>query len=245
MISFKGNIDDNKKKLLKIVDDYFDGEQHKNIMLLFDHFNDRMGNAPASGRPNYHNCFRGGWLDHTLRVIETSLQMKNQFIKLGVRVENSDSEVVLAAMFHDLGKLGDLNESYYLTQTDEWRRNKLNEWYTYNDKLEPMSVTDRSLWLLQHFNINVSTEVWKAIKMSDGMFDKGNEDYYRRSSDSRNILHYIVHFGDWMSTVAEKQHYIQGNVKKQEKIEETKKEFNKKNMDVKDMKNEFDKLFAN
>ena len=39
--------------------------------------------------------------------------------------------------------------------------------------------------------------------MSDGMFDKGNEDYYRRSSDSRNILHYIVHFGDWMSTVAE------------------------------------------
>ena len=209
MISFKGNIDDNKKKLSKIVDDYFDGEQHKNIMLLFDHFNDRMGNAPASGRPNYHNCFRGGWLDHTLRVIETSLQMKNQFIKLGVRVENSDSEVVLAAMFHDLGKLGDLNESYYLTQTDEWRRNKLNEWYTYNDKLEPMSVTDRSLWLLQHFNINISPEVWKAIKMSDGLFDKGNEDLYRKSTDSRNILHYIVHFGDWTATISEKQLYLQ------------------------------------
>ena len=127
MISFKSNIDDNKKRLLEIVDKYFDGDQHTNIMLLFEHFGDRMENAPASGRPNYHNCFRGGWLDHTLRVIETSLDMKNQFIKLGVKVDSSDSEVVLAALFHDLGKLGDLNESYYITQTDEWRRNKLNE----------------------------------------------------------------------------------------------------------------------
>ena len=76
------------------------------------------------------------------------------------------------------------------------------------------------------------------------MFDKGNEDYYRRSSDSRNILHYIIHFGDWMSTVAEKQHYIQSNVIKHEKIKETQEEFNKKNMDVDDMKSEFDKLFA-
>ena len=82
MISFKGNIDDNKKRLLEIVDKYFDGEQHTNIMLLFEHFDDRMENAPASGRPNYHNCFRGGWLDHTLRVIETSLDMKNQFITM-------------------------------------------------------------------------------------------------------------------------------------------------------------------
>ena len=180
MMSFKGNIDDNKKKLESIIKDNFDGEQYDNIMLLFNDFNDRVINAPASGRPNYHNCFRGGWLDHTLRVIETSLNVKQHFIKLGVKCKHSDSDVVLAAMFHDLGKLGDLDNPYYLTQTDEWRRNKLNEWYTYSNKLENMSVTDRSLWLLQHYNIKVSTEVWKAIKMSDGMFDKGNEDYYRR-----------------------------------------------------------------
>ena len=55
------------------------------------------------------------------------------------------------------------------------------------------------------------------------MFDKGNEDLYRRSTDSRNILHYIVHFGDWMSTVAEKQHYIQGNIKQQEKMKKVTK----------------------
>ena len=45
--------------------------------------------------------------------------------------------------------------------------------------------------------------------MSDGLFDKGNEDLYRKSTDSRNILHYIVHFGDWTSTISEKQLYLQ------------------------------------
>ena len=238
-------IQSNYKELNDIVQKYFDKEQANNIRLMFEHFEDRIIEAPASGRPNYHNCFPGGWLDHTLRVIESSLKMKEHFISLGVEVTADDSDIILAAMFHDLGKLGDLDEPYYKLQTDDWRRKKLNEFYTHNNTMENLSVTDRALWLLQHFNIKVSTEVWKAIKMSDGMFDAGNESYYRTSSDSRNILHYIVHFGDWSATVAEKQHYIQGNVEKLEKIEETKKEFNKKNMSVDDMKNEFDKLFAN
>ena len=233
------------EELNNIVQENFDKEQSNNIRLLFQHFEDRIIEAPASGRPNYHNCFPGGWLDHTLRVIESSLKMKEHFISLGVDVTADDGDIILAAMFHDLGKLGDLNEPYYRVQTDDWRRKKLNEFYTHNNDMENLSVTDRALWLLQHFNIKISTEVWKAIKMSDGMFDAGNENYYRTSSDSRNILHYIVHFGDCSATVAEKQHYIQNNLEKQEKIEETKKEFNKKNLSVDDMKNEFDKLFAN
>ena len=237
-------IKSNWDKLQKIVEDNFKDNNLQNIINLLNHFEDRIIEAPASGRPSYHNCFMGGWLDHTLRVIETSLKMREHFIELGVDVICSKEDIVLAAMFHDLGKLGDLNDPYYKYQTDDWRRNKLQEWYTHNSDMENLSVTDRALWLLQHFDIKVSTEVWKAIKMSDGMFDAGNEGYYRTSSDSRNILHYIVHFGDWSATVAEKQHYIQGNVEKQEKIEETKKEFNKKNMDVSEMKNEFDKLFA-
>ena len=234
----------NYDKLMSVIDEYFEDEQRDNIKSLLNHFEDRIVEAPASARPNYHNCFMGGWLDHTLRVIETSLKMREHFIELGVEVTATENDVVLAAMFHDLGKLGDLNDPYYKYQTDEWRRNKLKEWYTHDSDMENMSVTDRSLWLLQHFNIKVSEEVWKAIKLSDGMFDKGNEDLYRRSTDSRNVLHYIVHFGDWMSTVAERQHYIQGNIEKLEKVEETKKEFNKQNLDVEDIKEEFNKLFA-
>mgnify|MGYP001161100250 CR=1 FL=1 len=199
----------NHDRLIDIVNQYFDGEESQNILNLFKHFEERLIDTPASSRPNRHNCFVGGFLDHTLRVIDTALDIKQQFIKLEVDVTSSDKDIVMASMFHDLGKLGDLDNPFYIPQTDEWRRKKLQEWYTFNDKLEPMDVADRALWILQTFNIKVTQEVWKAIKMSDGMFDEGNQKIYRRADINRNILHYIVHFADWLSTVAEKQHYFQ------------------------------------
>ena len=131
----------------------------------------------------------------------------------------------------------------------EWRRKKLKEWYTFNDKLEPLSVTDRALWLLQHFDIKISPEVWKAIKLSDGMFDQGNHALYKRPDVNRNILHYIIHFADWMSTIAEKQHYQQSIEISEDKLFKVDKSFEKKKTDnnnekhLNDLKKQFDKLF--
>lgn len=243
------NILKNWNRLLKYVDEYsVDEDQKSHIHEMLKYFEDRFIDAPASSRPTHHNCFAGGLLDHTLRVIDTALQMRNMFELLGVKVEATESDAVLGAMFHDLGKIGDLDNPYYIVQTDEWRRNKLNEWYTFNDKLEPLSVTDRALWLLQHFDIKVSQEIWKAIKMSDGLFDEGNVSLYRKH-DTQNILHYIVHFADWMSTVAEKQHYRQ-SLETDEEYEQpapkkTAKPKTKSDADpdIEKMKKKFDELF--
>jgi len=234
--------------LMEFIEQNFQGEQRQNILKLYTHFENRMIDAPASSRPNFHNCFVGGWLDHTLRVVQTALNIKQLFIDLGVNVTASDSDIILAAMFHDLGKVGDIDNPYYVKQTDEWRRNKLNEWYTFNNKLEPMSVTDRSLWLLQHFNIKVNSEVWKAIKLSDGLFDDGNNKLFR-SPDNRNILHYIIHFADWTSTVAEKQHYHQSIEISEDRLFEVNKSFEKKKIvdkdqtHLQDLKKQFNDLF--
>jgi len=232
--------------LMEFVDNNFEGQQKENIKKLFDHFEDRMIDAPASSRPQYHNCFLGGLLDHSVRVVQTALDIYEQFKSMDVKVTASKQDVILAAMFHDLGKIGDLDNPYYIIQTDEWRRNKLREWYTFNNKLEPMSVTDRSLWLLQYFNIELKPEVWKAIKLSDGLFEPGNDRLFRQP-DTRNILHYIVHFADWMSTVAEKQHYQQSL----EVDEDIKQEFEKSIKDdstvpdnIKELKNKFNELFS-
>ena len=41
-----------------------------------------------------------------------------------------------------------LIQKYFKYQTDEWRRKKLNEWYTHNKELDFMTVHDRALWIL-------------------------------------------------------------------------------------------------
>jgi len=89
------------------------------------------------------------------------------------------------------------------------------------------------------------------------MFDEGNQSLYKRPDTNRNILHYIVHFADWMSTVAEKQHWMQGNeVEEDDEYEPLPDEKNhvdpvmvkkdKSSMsdkDIDDMKKKFDELF--
>ena len=67
----------NWKKLLSYVDEYFEDGEKENTLKLFKHFEDRFIDAPASSRPNHHNCFAGGLVDHMLRVIDTSLKQKH------------------------------------------------------------------------------------------------------------------------------------------------------------------------
>ena len=72
-------MDNNWKELMSIIDEHFEGEQKENILKLHSDFEDEYKTAPASGRPNYHNCFKGGYLDHVLHVIKNSLMIKKLF----------------------------------------------------------------------------------------------------------------------------------------------------------------------
>ena len=199
------------------------------INKMLEDFAERIMSAPASGRLNYHNCFVGGFIDHTLRVQDTAFMVRDLLQTRGVEVNATDEEIFLAAVFHDWGKLGTLEEPYYAKQGSTWHQDKLGEYFKHNDKMDYMSVTDRALYTLQSYGITISDQVWKAIKLSDGMFDDGNVGYYKRASDSDNVLHYIIHWADWMSTVAEKQHYVQEKnapVKPDPEIANLKKSFN-------------------
>ena len=233
-------MDNNWTELMSIIDKHFEGEQKENILKLHSDFEDEYKTAPASGRPNYHNCFKGGYLDHILHVIKNSLMIKKQYEHNGVKLIHSDSDVVLAAMFHDLGKLGDGTQPYYKYQTDDWRRKKLNEWYTHNKDLDYMTVHDRALWILAKYHVDVNPHVYKAILCADGLFDPAAETYFRSYVDSRHCLGSIIHFGDWLSTICEKQTWMQGEEEHSDEAVEQKKTSDK---DIKNMKAKFDELF--
>ena len=78
-------MDNNWNELMSIIDKYFEGEQKENILKLHGDFEDEYKTAPASGRPNYHNCFKGGYLDHVLHVIKNALMVKKLYKNNGVK----------------------------------------------------------------------------------------------------------------------------------------------------------------
>ena len=71
------------KGLMEMVETYLEGETLEGVKSIVSHFENRLMEAPASGRLDYHNCFVGGFIDHTVRVATTALKVKKQFEDLG------------------------------------------------------------------------------------------------------------------------------------------------------------------
>jgi hypothetical protein len=158
---------------------------------------------PAAHKKEYHNAFPGGYIDHVLRVIDCALDINEVWVKNGVDTSTyTREELVFAAINHDLGKFGDETHEAYITQTDQWRRDKLGEDYMFNEALAFASVPDRGLFLLQSNGITYTFNEMIAIQTHDGLYDEGNKKYlmgFTPGQKPRTSLPYIVHQADLMA----------------------------------------------
>lgn len=178
-----------------------------NLHRMYDAFGqERLVEAPASSKLQFHNCFPGGYLNHVNRVVELTLKQTQIFKEAGGVVDFSKQEAIFAALHHDLGKLGSIEEAYYLDQDSDWHR-KRGEMYKHNDRLQYFKAPDRGLVMLQKFGIEVTENEWLAIKLSDGIYSSGN-DSYLKNDGMITSLPYIVHWADHMATRVEKSQYM-------------------------------------
>ena len=198
-------IQKNYEKHLKIVDTYI-GDRKESVKKLLSHMENVYVMAPASGKSWHHNAFAGGYVDHVNRVVEYAVKQSRLYEEMGGMIDYTEEELVFAAIFHDLGKLGDGDKENYVPQTDKWRQDKLSEMYTYNSDLDFMLVPDRSLYILQKFGIKVSQKEWLGIRLHDGVFDKANEAYFfshMESSRQKTSIVSVLHSADFLASKVE------------------------------------------
>jgi hypothetical protein len=199
------DISKNYQKHLKIIDTYI-GDRKEKVLDMLKHLEDTYVMAPASGRSWYHNAFAGGYVDHVNRVVEYAVKQSRLYQEMGGTIDYTEEELVFAALFHDLGKLGDGDRPNYIPQTDKWRQDKLSEMYTYNPDLDFMLIPDRSLFILQRFGIEVNQKEWLGIRLHDGVFDKANEAYFFsnvESSRQKTSIVSVLHAADFLASKVE------------------------------------------
>jgi len=140
-------------------------------------------------------------------VIDGVMHVTSMLKKMGMKVDYTAEEAIFSAMHHDLGKMGDLKQPYFLDEDKEWRRER-GYLYKHNSNLPFMTVQDRSLFLLQHFGIETTQNEFTAIRCHDGLFAEGNKPYFISYSTPPNLppsnLNYVLHLGDWTATIAER-----------------------------------------
>ena len=166
-------IHENWVKLINLIKDTFSEDYPNNrrekLLNMYQYFEDRMCVAPASGKEHYHNAMVGGYVEHVLHVVDFSLQLKEVWERNGAIINFTDEELIFAAMHHDLGKVGDLENDYYTPNESEWHRKNQGKIYTHNPSLQYMNVADRSMWLLQQFGIKLNQTEYIGIKLA--LFD--------------------------------------------------------------------------
>lgn len=177
-------IESNWLDLMKIVN----GLSHRpGVVELYEDLADRMIFAPAASRPQYHNAFPGGYVEHVLRVIDFSTSVYKEYTKLGIDTTGFTlEEIIFTALNHDLGKMGfpgDGNE-YYLPQTSDWHIKNRDQYYLVNEKITHLTLADGSLFLLQHYGVKMTLNEFHCIRIHDGPLEDTNTPYFKSWKDN-------------------------------------------------------------
>ena len=198
---------DNWNKLIKLIKDTFPEDYPNNrrekLLKMYHYFEDRMSVAPASGKEAYHNAMVGGYVEHVLHVTDCAIQIKELWESNGAEINFTDQDLIFAAIHHDLGKVGDLHQDYYIPQDSEWHRKNRGEIFKHNPNLQYMSVTDRAIFLLNHFEISMTQWEYIGLRLTDGMYEEANKSYYLTYNPDwalKSNIAYILHQADMMAT---------------------------------------------
>lgn len=205
-------IQENHTKFINYIESSINPDRQGNLLKLYSEIVDELVLAPATAKGIYHNSFPGGYLDHTLRVVQLALEFTKLWKNSGGIVNFTKEELIFSSINHDLGKLGYPNVPNFLVQENQWRKDNLQENYTFNPDLTYMTVPDRSLFLLQLYNIPMTENEYLAIKLHDGLYEEANKSYYlvkNNNSDLKCNLVYILHQADLTASKIEKQIYKQ------------------------------------
>ena len=222
-------IQENWEKLRSLINETFAGERLDDLNKMYDYFEERMMLAPASGKEHFHNAHAGGYVEHVLHITDLVIQIWDLWGKNGATIDDFDKEeLIFAALHHDLGKVGDLADDYYVINESDWHRKNQGMIYKHNPNIQYMTVTDRAIWLLQHFGIKMSENEYLGLRLTDGMYEEANKGYYisyMPHKQLRSNIAHILHQADMMASKIEYDEWKRGDhdIKVEKEVEVKKK----------------------
>jgi hypothetical protein len=179
-----------EEQLKKIMDTYIglinsieNDDVRNGLNSLLEVLGERLMTSPASNKLEYHNCFVGGLVEHSLRVFKNLKILTKSFAP-----EISNDSIILVSLMHDLGKVGTVDAEYFLPQTSDWHREKGMD-YVHNTEIDYMGSAMRSIRLLGEFNVPTTEQEFKAILIHDGQYIPENRPYAHKEGMLALLLH--------------------------------------------------------
>ena len=161
--------------------------------------------APASTQ--YHNCFKGGLLAHSLDVYYHMYDFENLINFFDLPKES----IIITALLHDVCKIDTYETSYRNAKNEEGQWVKV-PYYTVNESI-PYGHGEKSVMLLQYKGLEMNLIEIMMIRNHMGAFRDNQylNDVSHRFSKCPQSL--ILHFADMLSTYTNESNDLQKRFK--------------------------------
>lgn len=154
--------------------------------------------APASGGNHMHEV--GGLAKHSLNVLHMAERMSVSLYGGENISEEFRNSIVIAALLHDLGKVGDYDKQMYIPNILKSGKQSETKPYMRNKQLSNVPHAVRSIKLATLFIDLTEDEEW-AILTHDGLYDFMKYEIMGHETE----LYMLIHFADlWSSKILEK-----------------------------------------
>jgi hypothetical protein len=147
------------------------GDRAANISKFLDKCGERIAVCPSHNLVKRTTSAPGGLVEHSLNTFKIARKLVEAS---GVSV-NPES-LAIVCLLHEIGKIGDNEKDYFVSQDSSWHRER-GQVYTYNPDLPKMTHAHRTLFLLQANGINLDMDEWIAILTQHGTASEENRFY--------------------------------------------------------------------
>ena len=139
---------------------------------LIEALGERLITTPYSTHEKDGGCYAGGLIENAL---ETTSKMRK--IASSFDLDINTGSILKVGLLHEIGKVGTLEDDLFIEQDSSWHREKLGQFYKYNENVPKSTIPDRTLYLLQHFGITLTNDEFYAIRLSQGSHLEENRFY--------------------------------------------------------------------
>lgn len=138
-------------------------EDHRksSIEKFLSKYETRLAVSPSSTKLEYHGCYAGGLIDHSLSVLSIANKLQKTYKELDLNIEGN---LCLCALLHDVGKLGTIHKERFVVNSEEWSIKKYGLLYSTVEGLPP--VHHCTMMILQDCGIALTEEEHQAILLA-------------------------------------------------------------------------------
>ena len=157
--------------------------ENQNVDKLINSMDQRILMSSFSQREKEPFCGIGGNVEYALELAK-----KASALNKALNYDLNKASIIKCSLLSILGRVGTLTRNRYIDTTSEWHKEKLGQYFDWNEDCPKYQINDMTLFILQNYNVHLNWDEWNAISLIKDMTSEDNKFYNMHKSRLALVL---------------------------------------------------------